>query len=72
MIITYVFLFVTLLTAVAGLAAITAITHLLKSGDHIVSINDVYGGAWRDRKWKGRRERGKEGEISCGHIHMWF
>ena len=28
----------------SGLATTTAITYLLKSGDHILSMNDLYGG----------------------------
>lgn len=28
----------------SGLGATTAITHMLKSGDHIVAMNDLYGG----------------------------
>lgn len=31
----------------SGLAATTTITHLLNAGDHIVSMNDVYGGTNR-------------------------
>eukprot|EP00118_Oscarella_pearsei_P016652 m.160925 g.160925 ORF g.160925 m.160925 type:complete len:399 (+) comp38791_c0_seq19:336-1532(+) len=31
----------------SGLAATQLITHLLKAGDHIVSVNDVYGGTNR-------------------------
>ncbi len=31
----------------SGLAATSAIIHLLKSGDHIVSVDDVYGGTQR-------------------------
>ncbi|EDV22541.1 Cystathionine gamma-lyase [Trichoplax sp. H2] len=31
----------------SGLGATTSIVHLLKSGDHIVSVNDVYGGTNR-------------------------
>eukprot|EP00124_Ichthyophonus_hoferi_P002827 Ihof_evm7s212 gene=Ihof_evmTU7s212 len=31
----------------SGLAALTTICHLLKSGDHIVSMDDVYGGTSR-------------------------
>jgi cystathionine gamma-lyase len=31
----------------SGLAATLLLTHLLKSGDHIVSVNDVYGGTNR-------------------------
>lgn len=31
----------------SGLGATTSITHMLKSGDHIVSIDDVYGGTNR-------------------------
>ncbi|KAK3091295.1 hypothetical protein FSP39_018718 [Pinctada imbricata] len=31
----------------SGLATTTAVTHLLKSGDHIISMNDVYGGTNR-------------------------
>ncbi|XP_062510043.1 cystathionine gamma-lyase-like [Corticium candelabrum] len=31
----------------SGLAATVLLTHLLKSGDHIVSVNDVYGGTNR-------------------------
>ncbi|XP_069127831.1 cystathionine gamma-lyase-like [Argopecten irradians] len=31
----------------SGLATTTAITHLLKQGDHIVSMNDLYGGTNR-------------------------
>lgn len=29
------------------MSATTAIIHLLKSGDHVVSIDDVYGGTQR-------------------------
>ena len=31
----------------SGLATTTAITFLLKSGDHLVSMNDLYGGTNR-------------------------
>lgn len=31
----------------SGLATTTAVTHLLQNGDHIVSMNDVYGGTNR-------------------------
>ncbi|MBZ0264675.1 PLP-dependent aspartate aminotransferase family protein [bacterium] len=31
----------------SGLAAISAVLHLLKSGDHIVAVQDLYGGAYR-------------------------
>ena len=31
----------------SGLAATTAIVHMLKAGDHIVSMDDVYGGTNR-------------------------
>jgi len=31
----------------SGLAALTTIAHLLKSGDHIISMDDVYGGTNR-------------------------
>jgi len=31
----------------SGLSATTTITHLLKTGDHVVSIDDVYGGTRR-------------------------
>jgi len=31
----------------SGMAATTAIIHLLKSGDHVISIDDVYGGTQR-------------------------
>ncbi len=38
----------------SGLAAENTILHLLKSGDHIVSARDVYGGTFRlfDKIWK--------------------
>jgi len=35
------------MTFSSGLAACTAITHLLSAGDHIVSMDDVYGGTNR-------------------------
>jgi len=35
------------MTFASGLAATTAITHLLSAGDHIVSMDDVYGGTNR-------------------------
>jgi len=35
------------MTFSSGLAATTTITHLLKAGDHIVSMDDVYGGTNR-------------------------
>ena len=31
----------------SGSAATTAVVHLLKSGDHVISIDDVYGGTQR-------------------------
>jgi cystathionine beta-lyase/cystathionine gamma-synthase len=31
----------------SGLAAVTSILHLLKSGDHIVAVSDLYGGTHR-------------------------
>jgi cystathionine beta-lyase/cystathionine gamma-synthase len=31
----------------SGLAAVTAVLHLLKSGDHIVAVSDLYGGTHR-------------------------
>jgi cystathionine beta-lyase/cystathionine gamma-synthase len=31
----------------SGMAAISAITHLLKSGDHVVASNNMYGGTFR-------------------------
>lgn len=31
----------------SGLGATTAIVHLLNSGDHIVSVDDLYGGTYR-------------------------
>jgi hypothetical protein len=31
----------------SGLGAATAIVHLLNSGDHIVSVDDLYGGTYR-------------------------
>ena len=31
----------------SGLAAITAVLHLLSSGDHVVASRDLYGGSWR-------------------------
>ncbi len=31
----------------SGLAATTAITHLLSAGDHIISHDDIYGGTNR-------------------------
>ncbi len=31
----------------SGLAALTALTYLLKSGDHLVAVDDVYGGTNR-------------------------
>ena len=31
----------------SGMAATTSILHLLKTGDHVVSIDDVYGGTQR-------------------------
>jgi cystathionine beta-lyase/cystathionine gamma-synthase len=31
----------------SGMAAISAITHLLKSGDHVVASNNMYGGTYR-------------------------
>jgi cystathionine beta-lyase/cystathionine gamma-synthase len=31
----------------SGLGATTAIVHLLYSGDHIVSVDDLYGGTYR-------------------------
>ena len=30
----------------SGLAATVTITHLLKAGDQIISMDDVYGGTW--------------------------
>ena len=38
----------------SGLAAENTLLHMLKSGDHIVSARDVYGGTYRlfDRVWK--------------------
>merc|ERR1712215_628456 len=35
------------MTFASGLAATTALTHLLSAGDHIVSMDDVYGGTNR-------------------------
>jgi len=35
------------MTFASGLAACTALTHLLSAGDHIVSMDDVYGGTNR-------------------------
>eukprot|EP00092_Neocalanus_flemingeri_P015100 GFUD01016313.1.p1 GENE.GFUD01016313.1~~GFUD01016313.1.p1 ORF type:complete len:396 (+),score=120.61 GFUD01016313.1:61-1248(+) len=35
------------LTFCSGMAACTAITHLLSAGDHIVSMDDMYGGTYR-------------------------
>ena len=35
------------LTFASGLAASTAIVHLLSAGDHIVSMDDLYGGTNR-------------------------
>ena len=32
------------LTFASGLAATMTITHLLKAGDHIVAMDDMYGG----------------------------
>lgn len=37
----------TALSFASGLAAITAVLHLLKSGDHVVAGNDLYGGSRR-------------------------
>ncbi|MEW5796782.1 MAG: PLP-dependent aspartate aminotransferase family protein [Candidatus Zixiibacteriota bacterium] len=31
----------------SGLAAVTAVIHLLKSGDHVVAVSDLYGGSHR-------------------------
>lgn len=31
----------------SGLAAVTAVLHLLKSGDHVVAVDDLYGGSHR-------------------------
>lgn len=31
----------------SGLAALTTVLHLLKSGDHVVASNDLYGGSYR-------------------------
>ncbi|KAI9914052.1 hypothetical protein PsorP6_006426 [Peronosclerospora sorghi] len=31
----------------SGMAAITAVTHLLETGDHVICIDDVYGGTQR-------------------------
>jgi cystathionine beta-lyase/cystathionine gamma-synthase len=31
----------------SGMAAIDAVAHLLKSGDHILAVNDLYGGTYR-------------------------
>jgi len=31
----------------SGMAAITGVTHLLRSGDHVVVADDLYGGTWR-------------------------
>ena len=31
----------------SGMAAISAVTHLLKSGDHVVASNNMYGGTFR-------------------------
>ena len=31
----------------SGLAAVTAVMHLLKSGDHVVAVDDIYGGSHR-------------------------
>lgn len=31
----------------SGLAATTTITHLLSSGDHIIAMDDLYGGTNR-------------------------
>jgi hypothetical protein len=31
----------------SGLGATTAVVHLLNSGDHIVSVDDLYGGTYR-------------------------
>ena len=35
------------LATASGLAASLLLTHLLKAGDHVVSVNDVYGGTNR-------------------------
>lgn len=35
------------ITFASGLAATTTLTHLLSQGDHIVSMNDLYGGTNR-------------------------
>ena len=31
----------------SGLGATTAITHMLSAGDHIVAMDDLYGGMWK-------------------------
>src|SRR6185437_15717862 len=31
----------------SGMAATSAVTHLLKSGDHVVASNNMYGGTYR-------------------------
>jgi cystathionine beta-lyase/cystathionine gamma-synthase len=31
----------------SGLGALTTLCHLLKTGDHILSVTDVYGGTYR-------------------------
>jgi cystathionine beta-lyase/cystathionine gamma-synthase len=31
----------------SGMAATSAITHLLKSGDHVIASNNMYGGTYR-------------------------
>lgn len=41
------FLFFTGLCFSSGLGATTSIVHMLKAGDHVVSIDDVYGGTNR-------------------------
>ncbi|OWF35533.1 cystathionine gamma-lyase-like [Mizuhopecten yessoensis] len=49
----------------SGLATTTAITHLLKVGDHIVSMNDLYGGTNRYFKQVASRNGIETSFVDC-------
>jgi cystathionine gamma-lyase len=44
----------------SGMAAVDCIMHLLAPGDHVVAMNDLYGGTWRLFEQVRRRASGTE------------